>query len=314
MTGQCRPGTPPGRRPALARQVIALCLLALAVPAGATTVQVLKSGDRSHHREAVAGLRAALADDVRLVVRVVGADGPPETGEAAALVAIGTEALRIALDDHLAVPVLAVLVPRRSFESLAGGVRRAGQPVAALYLGQPLDRQRRVARALFPTLERFGAVVAERSRPADFATPGAALAGLEIERSPPGEPPVRAVTRLARRVDAIIGIPDPRIYSARTIHGILLASYRANVPLAGYSRALVQAGGLVSAWLPPRAHGTDAARMLAPYLAGDSAEWPASRYSDRFRIAVNERVARSLALEAAVATAGRVFRKGAPIE
>lgn len=294
--------------------LLAGILLLGASNALAATVGILTSGGEAFYGEAVAGLRDTLPEDVRTVTRTVARDGLADDTDIEYVVSVGTEALRRALREHRRVPVLALLVPRRAFESLTADVGGRGASVAALYLDQPLERQIRVARALFPSLERFGVVLAETSAPADFASAGAPLNGLEVEYRRSAEPPLRAVTRLGDRVDAIIGVPDSRLYNSRSIHGILLASYRANVPLIGYSRSVVRAGGLASAWLSPRAHGSEAGRILAPYLNGDRDAWPESGYSRRFRIAVNERVARSLGLQPTFEPADRVFREGDPIE
>lgn len=305
------PGREPGRR--ALRLVLLAGLLVAAAGRADAGVLVLRGGDAPLHREAVTGLRAALPPGLDVSVHGLGS-GTGTPAPAQAVIAVGTDALDRALADHPAHPVLALLVPRRTAATLVAAHSGRQAPFAALYLDQPAERQQRLARALFPSLERFGLVLAADSDPAEFATAGAALAGVALERTRPGEPPLRAVARLASRVDAIIGVPDARIYGPRTIHGILLASYRANVPLVGYSRAVVRAGGLASAWLPPRAHGTEAARMIAPYLAGERGGWPASRYSRRFRIAINEQVAHSLGLRPAVDVAGREFRAGEAIE
>lgn len=303
----------PSTTPRAALGWLLLGALLIAGPAGAATVGVLKSGDAAVYTRADAGLSTALAGHARIVTHTVGTG--PFPGDTDIVIAIGTDALASALRGHPDTPLLAVLVPRATVDTLRARGPERTAPFAALYLDQPLERQIRVAHALFPGLERVGAVLAPESTLSGFASAGATIGDVEIERWRPDEPPLRAVTRLSGRVDAIIALPDSRIYNPRSIHGILLASYRANVPLIGYSRTVVEAGALASAWYPPRGHGLEAGAMLAPFLdAGGRADWPASRYSNRFRIAVNERVARSLGLQPTVDPADRIFRAEEPIE
>lgn len=293
----------------------ALCCALLLWQAPAAAVAVIVSAEGSIYDQAVTGLRATLPATEPLEVRT--ADETGRAWSAGPVVAVGTDALSAALTH--APPgtrVLAVLVPRRSFEALVARHEAGDRPLAALYLDQPLDRQARAARAVFPSLRRLGVVLAEDTRLGDFSAREPAENDLAIQRMPAHGNPLQAVNALRGRVDALIAVPDRRIYNRRTSHGILLATYRANIPLIGYSSAVVRAGALMSAWLPPAEHGREAGHMLAPYLEpGGEPGWPQSRYSSSYRIAVNEDVARALGLVAAIDEPdGRRFREGAPIQ
>lgn len=303
------------RLPPIMRWIVAL--LALHVQAStAADVLVLRGGDAPVHHAAIEGLRETLPPAVRL--RVVSAGDPSESAadvRARAVIAVGTAALEQALDNGDERPLFSVLVPRRTVAAYrATATAAAARPFAALFLDQPIDRQARVARALFPSLERLGAALPIGLEPAAFADTPETLNGMEVVNPAPGEAPLQAVTRLRGRVDAVLAVPDPRLYRSETVHGILLASYRANMPIIGYSRSMVQAGALTSAWLGPHEHGEVAGRMLAPYLERTRQGWPESGYTNVFRIAVNDQVARSLGLRRAVEVEDRRFRAGEPIE
>lgn len=295
------------------RQALCCGLLLWQVPAAAVTAIV--SAEGSIYDEAVMGLRATLPDTEPLEVRTAAEAG--RAFPAGPVIAVGTDALDTALAHApAATRVLALLVPRRSFEALAARHDAGERALAALYLDQPLDRQARAARALFPSLRRLGVVLAEDTRVPDFSAHEPAQNDLAIERMPAHDNPLHAVHALSGRIDALIAVPDRRIYNRRSSHGILLATYHANIPLIGYSRAVVRAGALMSAWLPPAEHGREAGRMLAPHLEPrEEPGWPQSRYSSSYRIAVNDDVARALGLVAAIDTPdGRRFREGAPIQ
>lgn len=296
----------------LLRQALCCGLLLWQAPAAAVTVIV--SAEGPIYDEVVAGLRATLPADEPLDVRTAF-----EAGRAfphGPVVAVGTMALDTTLVHARAdTRALAVLVPRRSFETLVARHRPDSPALAALYLDQPLERQARAARAVFPSLRRLGIVLADDTGIGDFAAREPGNDGLVIRRIPAHDNPLHAIETLLGRVDALIAVPDRRIYNRRTGHGILLGTYRANIPLIGYSSALVGAGALMSAWLPPGEHGREAGRMLAPHLGPRGKPgWPRSRYSSIYRIAVNHDVARSLGLVAAIDDpTGRLFREGAPI-
>lgn len=307
--------TKPRRRARLVRLLRhVLCCALLLWQAPAAAVAVIVSAEGAIYDQAITGLRATLPPSEPLARHTADAaarDFPPGP-----VVAAGTAALDTALAHAPAgTRVLALLVPRRSVEALVARHRAGERPLAALYLDQPLERQARVARAVFPPLERLGVILAKDTRPGDFAAQAPAAADLVVHRIPADANPLHALGALEGRVDALVAVPDRRLYNRRTSHGILLGTYRAGMALVGYSRALVRAGALVSAWQPPAAHGREAGRMLAPHLgAGGAPGWPRSRYSSTYRIAVNEAVARSLGLVAAIDDpAGRRFREGAPI-
>jgi len=280
--------------------------------AGAAALVVVTSGHDRVYGDVIQGLHAGLPPDTPLETRLASAPDLP-AGEDP-VVAIGTRALAAVLRQDTGRPVLAVLVPRQSLVTL---VQRGGKghgPVSALYLDQPLDRQLRAARAVFPSLDRAGVLLHDDATAAEYAEDPSAVRELTVVHVNNGRNAIRAVGSLAKRIDFLIAVPDSRLYNRRTIHGILLGSYRLNLPLIGYSRSVVRAGALISTWLPPRLHGREAATMLAPYLDGQTTRWPISTYTRSFRIAINVQVARSLRLEPAIPNATqRTFDAEAPI-
>ena len=275
----------------------------------AAEVLILRAGDETVHHEAVTGLQSTLPDALDVRVRPV-AQPRGDVESPTAVLAVGTHALQAALQRYPDLPIFALLVPGQTIDALLGRAPHPDNDFGALYLDQPISRQARMARALFPSLVRFGSIRSRSESPPPDNQRDEPDQTIELEYVAPQEPPLRAITRLIPRVDAILAVSDLRLYNARTMHGILLASYRANVPIIGYSRAMVRAGALASAWLSPRQHGAEAGRRIGPYLTGERTGWPGKSYSNQFRIAVNTRVARSLGLEPAVEVDGRVFHDG----
>lgn len=287
--------------------------MAWAMPAQGD-VLVLQSTGADLYAQAARGLVGALPDGVAVRTDTINPDAPPEAA-AAVVLPVGTAALQFALERYPDRPMLALLVPRRTFESLRDRASPRAAPLAALYLDQPLERQIRVARTVVPTVQRIGALMPDGTDPAAFSANPETLGDLVVQRVPHGKSPLRPLNDLAQRIDVLVAVPDKRLFNERTIHGILLSSYRYNIPVVGFSRAMVHAGALASAWLPPREHGIEAARMLAPYLAHTQDDWPESRYTTHFRIAVNEQVARSMGLRVQTAELeGRLFPAGGAVQ
>lgn len=303
---------PPSRRYRGLLAIPAAVLVLHALAAGAARIDVVRSGDAPLYRAAESGLRANVPEGVTVRGYALDAPREPCAGGCRLTVAVGTDALREVLEGGPQRPVFALLAPRRTFASIRA--QRAGSrvPLSALYLDQPLDRQVRVARAVFPELDEIAVLLADDADLASFGG-GDDSRPLAVVRVREREAPVQALERIPAVTDALAAVPDERIYSAGTLHGMLLGSYRSDMPIIGYSRSLVRAGGLITAWLDPREHGRAAAELLRGFLREGPGEWPDSQYSPRFRVMVNHSVARSLGLELAFDPEGRLFNASEPL-
>eukprot|EP01032_Pedospumella_encystans_P026470 gene26469-29906_t len=94
--------------------------------------------------------------------------------------------------------------------------------------------------------------------------------------------------------DVLLAVADPQVYNSATISNILLATYRARVPVVAFSPAYVKAGALLALYSTPRQIGVQAGALARGVLQGGPV--PASQYPQEFSVAVNEHVARSLGL------------------
>ena len=95
--------------------------------------------------------------------------------------------------------------------------------------------------------------------------------------------------------DLLLAVPDPQLYNSSSIQNILLASFRANVPLMAFSPAYVRAGALLALHVTPTQIGLQAAAIARGVLQGKALS-ATPLYSQDFSVAVNEHVARSLGL------------------
>jgi ABC-type uncharacterized transport system substrate-binding protein len=93
-------------------------------------------------------------------------------------------------------------------------------------------------------------------------------------------------------VDGLLAVPDPAIFNSQTAANILMAAYRRQLPLIGFSPAYVKAGALLAVYSTPLQMGTRGGEMLRQALAGRTLpppQWPVD-----FVVSVNQDVARSL--------------------
>jgi putative tryptophan/tyrosine transport system substrate-binding protein len=93
---------------------------------------------------------------------------------------------------------------------------------------------------------------------------------------------------------ALLAVADPEVYNGSTVSNILLATYRAQLPVMAFSPAYAKAGALLALYSTPRQIGTQAASLVRQQLAGTAGV--VSQYPVDFSVAINEHVAKSLEL------------------
>jgi len=287
---------------AMAVALLGLLALLAARQGAAAGLLLAQSGDAAAYRETRKALLDGLSprwqvheiDAGQTAERSTGPTTEQITGDATGDIAaaIGSDActeLHRALPD---IPLLCLLLPRANFARMLAGVS-ASAARSALYIDQPGLRQLRVASHLFPSLRRFAVLHDAAVTPPLL---GAAPPGVELLAQPLalGDNLIFTLRDALREVDALLAIPDKRIYNRRTLRSALLTAYRARKPLIGYAKPFVKAGALMSLYTQPAALGREAAGLLEDWLRG--APLAAPGYPRHYAIAINPGIARALAL------------------
>jgi ABC-type uncharacterized transport system substrate-binding protein len=104
-----------------------------------------------------------------------------------------------------------------------------------------------------------------------------------------------AIDRVLSEADTLLALPDPTVFNAATIPNILLAAYRREVPMLGFSPAYLKAGALLAVYSTPAQMAASAIDALKAALAGRPL--PPPRHPREYTVAVNRHVARSLGLQ-----------------
>lgn len=214
-------------------------------------------------------------------------------------VALGFEAANVLAKTEPRAPVLCTLLPRSSFEhALLASGRKASPQFSALYLDQPFSRQLELIRIALPTARRVGVLWGPESQ---AKAPGlkvqAHASGLELVEATVGRNELffTSLKRVLEEADLLLAVADPQLYNSSSIQNILLASFRAKVPLVAFSPAYVRAGALLALYVTPTQIGQQAATIARGVLQGKTLS-ATPLYSQDFSVAVNEHVARSLGL------------------
>jgi putative tryptophan/tyrosine transport system substrate-binding protein len=300
----------------LVRKRVVLCLLAavagfgmMAPRAGADTLVVL-SDQTASYQQVVDELRAGLksARDGGARIEVLAMDRLAVADDAflknyELVITVGLAAARSVLARAAALPAspptVCLLIPRQAFEALVPAHADARpRRVSAVYLDQPLARQLDLLRIALPNRSRVGVVLGPTSAGlANELREGARQRDLVLNTADVAEPSgvYNALLRVLPASDVLLALPDPVAFNASTVYGLMLTSYRAQVPVIGFSEGLVKAGALLGLYSTASQVGRQGTEIANRILAGD-AVLPPPQYPRYFTVRANQTVARSLSI------------------
>lgn len=215
------------------------------------------------------------------------------------------------------VPVLAALLPRAAFDAQAAQGTAARRPLSAAVLDQPLARQMALLKRALPDRRRVGVLPGPQTLPLLKALQKEAVArGLGLVAGPAINAPTDIYPTLKvvlEEAEVILALPDPTVYHGANLQNILLTTYRARVPLVGFSPAYTKAGAVLALYSTPAQVARRAAEMVRSWQTGRGL--PPPQTPREFAVAANARVAASLGLqldEAAVLAEDLRRIEGAP--
>jgi len=281
----------------VARAAAAFCMLLAMVPAvarAADSVAISLSEPGGAYADVAAALRAALPSGVAVVQ---GGPVPDMTERPRLAVAVGVGACAQVARQGGA-PALCALVPKAAFEAIAADPQTRRTGLSALYLDQPPGRQMALVRLVLPRVESLSMLLGPDSAASEPAFASAAARhGLRtaFARASGPEDLYPALQRLLEGGEALLALPDARVFNAGTAQNILRAAIRARVPMFAFSPAYVRAGALAAVHTTPQQVGRHAGMLAREFLAGRPL--PAAQYPSEFTVTANVQVARSLGLD-----------------
>ncbi len=290
-------------------------------PSSATsTVAVVSSGAGEAYEQAAQALEPALTQAlrqegkaavfVRMNVQEGAAPFKPVQPAPQLYIALGVQACGQLARQNAAslnnAPVLCTLLPRQSFEYLLRDTgRQVGSDFSALYLNQPLARQLDLIRLALPRARRVGVLLGVAPGTRQVEEQLAELArerGLRLTsaRVDIGDPLFPGLKQVLDESDVLLALADPQIYNSHTIQNILLASFRAKVPMQAFSPAYARAGALLALYSTPEQIGTQVAMLARDALVEQNGKvrgFGPPQHTQLFEVSVNAHVARSLGLQ-----------------
>ena len=281
----------------LLRHSIALFAACFAASLWAGTIDVWMSHESPLQQAFIDALTPALADAGHEIGTVVtgGATVAPASNSARVVVALGMNAALSALRQTDAA-VLATLLSRRDAERVLSEF--GTQRVAAVVLDQPVERRLQLLEQLMPGVESvvvlLGRGTESHRGEIEDAIRKAGLTPRIAVISEPSEI-VGKLEALLDSQSALLTVPDPAVYNRDTVMGILLTTYRHRRPVIGFTAAYVRAGAVAAVYSEPQDIAIQVMQLLT--TGGSLADFPRGILApSRFRVAINDRVSRSLGL------------------
>jgi putative ABC transport system substrate-binding protein len=252
--------------------------------------------------EVLQATRAALGDllerDMMLHVRTPSQYRADKTlVEPDLIVTLGTENAAMVLRDSMTAPVLCAFLPQSAFEALAP--TNAARRASALFLDQPWDRQFQLLRVAVPRFTHVGVVLGPESRRSEAVLRRAAKAAgvtLHIETISEERQLVSALYHVLEDSEILLAVPDAEVFNRNTAQNALLTTYRIGKPMAGYSRAYVNAGALLATYTTPAQAGQQLGESLRTLMTSSPRSLPPPAAAKYFSVEINERVAHSFGL------------------
>ena len=299
------------------RYTLMLAVLSLHLHVSAqdtVTVVLSESGGVYSEFASQLGTALGLGNGSKAAMRVVNLNALKDEpagrgGQGQVWVAVGTPAMTALARKPPNAPVMNVLVPRASFRSLArsGGRTLDSKNFSAVYFDQPWSRQLALIQNAVPG-RRVGILLGKDSADLLGSLQAAAREAnmvVNIETVAEEADLLPSLKRLLPNCDALLAVPDAAIYNRSNIATILLTSYRAKVPLFGFSSSYVKAGALAAVFSQPEQIAQQVAEIIQKLPASGSL--PAPQSPKYFSIAVNDQV--RLSLELTLADEAQLLQK-----
>jgi hypothetical protein len=284
---------PAWKMPSLGRLLAMLCLL-FGSPAGNAADILLTGAEDSPgvraFTQALSELRPS--DNVRFQA-LASLPIPDRLPENISLILLDLPSLDWRLQDAEGPATLVLRISRLQARQRLNNTLPAR--LCLLWSDPPVDRQLRLTHTLLPQAKRIGVLYDNHS---EFL-----LAELREAARPLGLEVVtqrwdnihdsRPLQALLKNSDVLLGLDDADLYNPQTAKNLLLSSYSRQVALIGPNAGFVKAGSLASTY----SDQDDWLAVLNELLDRPPATWPRSHYPQRFKVASNPQVARSLGIE-----------------
>lgn len=284
----------------MCRLLLLLFLSFCWLPLQAAQLALILSSEEGPYREFSGTLKGAIGGTSWKIAWQGGSEAYGQTSLPGIdlVVAVGSNATRVALQRSDGPPVIATLLTRTAFEKIRSESPARRAPVSVLYLDQPLPRQLAFIQRLFPENRRVMTIVSESlENQIPLLKRHAAASQISVDATVlfNGDNLVPVMERMLGEDGVFLALPDSMVFSRDNIRPFLLTTYRYQRPVIAFSPAFVQAGALAALHTTPAQLALEISQWLGRLGPGNM-NLPPPQGPSRFSVTVNSQVARSLKL------------------
>ncbi|MCW9057176.1 MAG: hypothetical protein OQK47_11195 [Gammaproteobacteria bacterium] len=261
------------------------------------SIFILANSNTKHHNTITQNIINNFADSD---IRIKTSNNPETIGnyEHDLIITIGSKIAKQTLESTTTVtPVLSLLLPETVIDQISN---KNNRPWSTQIIDQPLERQLLLVKHLLGKNSKVGVILGPTSiknkskiELAEKST-GMVINYREI-KSPDELIPV--LKEIITQNDILLAIPDPMVYSKRTIRGILLLTYRNKTPVIGFSKSYIKAGATAGIYSTTRQIAADATENIKNFFEMNKKFSSNTYYPQQFSVDINKRVARAMKLK-----------------
>ena len=259
-------------------------------------IVIVKSSDNHYFNQSIETLINNSTQSLRLkVINVTSVKEETSLLEQSKLtIALGIKATRTITRHFPGKPIISAYLTEEQWQHL----KPTGKTHIAVLLDQPLTRYLSFSHALL-NAESVGIVNFDPIKLSQKQSRILSRLKLRLLQYQPehADQLLATIRQLIRRNDALLMLPNQRVYNRDTLKGILLTTYRNNTPVISYSPAHVKSGALASIFSSPEDIGKHLGDILNQYLSNKLTSKNTAEFARYYSIVTNSRVAHSLGLE-----------------
>ncbi|MFW2373739.1 MAG: ABC transporter substrate-binding protein [Gammaproteobacteria bacterium] len=291
--------------PALSCASFLILIISLLIPEIAysqeTSVLIVGSSNKTFSNRLIESLNIELKQkNITTKIKIIDQNNNLSKTEAQQhklIIALGSVASKHIFEQNIDTPILSLLIPTQSLERLKS-LKKNQSPWAVVFLDQPLQRQIIFSRYLLGTGKIIGFLLGPYSgKQLASITDTARNLNIDIavEHIDNDDLLIPSIKNLINNSDTILSLPDPVAFNRKTIRGILLISYRNNMPVIGFSKSYVKSGALAAVYSTTEQISLHASEITADFI--DKKEFKQTlNYPIYYSIATNLQVARTLGI------------------
>jgi ABC-type uncharacterized transport system substrate-binding protein len=210
-------------------------------------------------------------------------------------IAVGNRSLQKLLDKNITGPILAIFISRLSFYRILKkySTDHKSVRISAVFSDPSPMQQLSLIKQLFPDKPTTAVLISQRT---EFMRNELKIASektgvpLKIVTHKEND----SISKTLHQLDSVrilLALPDSLIYNTDTVRRIILSAYRNNQSIIGFSRQLVNAGGLATVYTDIDNIKNEVVLLIDRYIAENKLF--KQTYTRDFNIEVNKRVSSS---------------------